>query len=58
MRPASIWKTKFLHEKAGILHKKRCWVAINGPHMYTGLTIHSLLWKMFKEWGHDKHLVG
>lgn len=45
-------------EKSGIISKKECWVAIFNEYLYTAETLDELLYILYTEWEHDKHLVG
>ena len=49
---------KLFWSPPGEISTTGCWVLIEGPYLYTGLT----LWRLFVEvvtgWRSDKHLVG
>ncbi len=49
-----------LKEKGGVISENPIWVACDRhePYLYLADTYLQLLWLLFREWRHDKHLAG
>ena len=51
-------KIKIFKEKAGVISRNPCWVAIEGGcYLYVADSFFGLLWLMLTEWRHDRHIA-
>ncbi len=47
-----------IKEKAGVISNGPCWCLWHNGYLYTHDTLIGVLWLAFREWNHDRHLIG